>query len=100
MIHPHYDVIQEYLANRVVQIFVSPIWKDVDTMQQRMSHDMGVPSFRISDKWRIKPKFTITETCIKPYLQNTHETFTGSVKNKPNLRMTWLNDQLIQADVI
>jgi hypothetical protein len=103
MIHPHYDVIQEYLANKVVQRFVSPIWKDINTMQQRMSHGMGMPSFNVSDEWRVKPKTIVTETFImqdKFYKGNEHIIISDNDVKVHNLRMTWEDNKLIKAEVI
>ena len=96
--HKHADLIHAWADGAEIQrpSCYNDSWIDDDD-----------PRWYADNEYRVKPKHTTTETFIRKEKTpsdrsktNRHETFTGSLTCKTNLRMTWEGETLIKAEVL
>jgi hypothetical protein len=97
MLHPHHDIIIAYLEGKTIEVYI----EDKDTWEELgcVSSTLFMPLFHKHISYRVKPEVNVTELLISfSEEDNAHRSWTNT--NYPNLRLHWLNNKLIKAEVI
>jgi len=97
MLHPHHDIIIAYLEGKDTEVYISD--KDIWESLGLVTENTIMPLFHSSMTYRVKPN--IETTTLQIYFSeedNVHKTWSNS--HYPNLRLSWLEGKLINAEVI
>ena len=98
--YKHHDVILAYLNGDIVQINSCGTegWNDIPSF---INNSHFFPSFNILNDYRIKPKEEMSKLHIErdtSGIHTTHATYTDS--QDVNLRLFWLDNKLVRAEVV
>jgi len=99
MLHPHHEIIIEYLEGKVIEVYVSDEdrWEELGTV----SSSLFMPLFHRDILYRVKPKSVTKVSVLKiSYGEEDNEHYIWSTSQMPNLRLYWLDNKLINAEVI
>jgi len=97
MLHPHHDIIIAYLEGKDTEVYISSEdrWESLGFVDSNCI----MPLFHNNMIYRVKQE--ITNTSLQIYFDeedNVHKTWSNT--QYPNLRLYWLEGQLVNAEVI
>jgi len=97
MLHPHHDIITAYLEGKTIERYIPHMntWMELEPVEDVLIF----PTFNKESTYRVKQE--ITNTSLQIYFDeedNVHKTWSNT--QYPNLRLYWLEGQLVNAEVI